>query len=101
MVRPAIRPDAAFTALDVAVFLTNGGAGCVTTISFVSTGRDEIVFSTFTGAGGRFVGWLEVVFTTLSRLCAIAEPVKHTAANKMHTETKSTFSNNFKIKLRL
>ena len=95
--------DGALTGLAEAVFFTSGsdaGADFTTTISFVRMGRDELLFSTWTGAGGKFVGWLAVVLTTLSRLCAAAEPVKHTAANTMHAETKRNFSKNFKTDLR-
>jgi hypothetical protein len=46
---------------------------------------------------GRFVGWLEVVLTTLWRPCAFAEPEKPTAAKKAHTMRQTILLVKFKL----
>jgi len=66
----------------------------------VSTGREELVETTPTGfdAGGKFVGWLDVVFTTRSRDCADAVTVIPAHAHKTQTERRKLFLKNFKTK---
>jgi hypothetical protein len=89
--------------LDEAVFLTREASAAeasIILISLVSTGReDERLWTLLSGCagGGRLIGWLELVLTTLSRVCAAIEPVKLAAAKRMHTENKTNFSDNFKL----
>jgi len=67
----------------------------------VSVGREEdvdLMISTGWAADGMFVGWLEVVLTTLSRPWADADCVKQTAANKTHTKRATIFLKSIKCK---
>jgi hypothetical protein len=99
--------NGAAVAIDEPVFLTSGSyaASFLTTeISFVSEGREVGIAWVFAcgcdwvAAGGRFVGLLELVLTTLSRSCDIAALVKDTAANVRHTERRTNFVENIKLK---
>jgi len=91
------------TAIDEPVFLTSGAStvsGFTTIILFMRTGRDEARGLTAAGSavGGKFVGLLDDVLTTLSRICADASPVKHTAATTRHTERNILFFTAIKLK---
>jgi hypothetical protein len=57
-----------------------------------------ITLSVATAVGGIFVGWLDVVLTTLSRVCAEAEPEKQTAENTAHTTRPTILLEKFKLK---
>lgn len=74
---------------------------------FVSVGREvEVGFivavgftvSVTTTLGGRFVGWLDVGLTTLSRLWADAEPDNNPTENNAHTARQTILFEKFKPK---
>ena len=96
-------PAAEFIGIDEAVFLTGGSQAasgfCATLMSFVSVGREVEDLMTTVGcaAEGRFVGWLDVVLTTLSRACAEVNPGKHTVATKALADRKSIFLKTVKL----
>lgn len=71
---------------------------------FASVGREAdvgFIESVTTTMGGRFVGWLEVGFTTLSRFCADAAPESNPAENNAHTARQTILLENIKLKLLL
>jgi hypothetical protein len=91
----------ALTGEDSPVFFTRG---FWTTISFVSKGREDARVLTagavgeVSATGGRFVGRLDVVFTTRPRAWAEAESARPTANNKIHTEKPAIFLELIKTK---
>jgi len=90
--------------IEDAVFFTSGcaaGFELTTVILLSSTGREPVWVETFSGCGsvaegGRLVGLLEVVLTTLSRSCDIAELLPKNAAKTTHNERQTNFFVNFK-----